>query len=784
MNEDLRKWFSQKWVRMDTKGNIKGDCAREPGEGKPKCLPLAKASAMDKEDRAAAARRKRREDPVADRPGKGGKPVNVATEEVSTSELIKKSHNKRGAPGTLKAKIQGPLTLAKVRSLKNRPGATTLDKKQANFYINMHSEEYLEEKNVPTNPSLWARAKSLARSKFDVYPSAYANGWAAKWYKGKGGGWKSVQEGKQMKSLKDIISEGVAVSSDFKLVNSVNAQGKPITRKVRAHRKTISPEKMNSEQTPDVLASIQKFVGRQYAEEVDQVEEGLKTIYHKIMAKRAGSKADDAADMDDEKEFRKQVDKSEYHRVKAGGKPTRINKNPDSKMLTTREEVEHVDYILEYESDLAKMKKSDSYKVGDKVWTKVGGQWHRGHITTPLNKAGNHGVKFHHKGMTHSTVSNPHSELRLNVEEVEQVDEIDMSKTLAAFNKGKPEHAQAKIDTRTAAERKAETVKKLAAQKKPFNPVKMAPATKADMDKQIAKSYSQHKPGQYVGDSVELYGEPIVEVKKSAAVRWQEALQKVKKQREEEETRKKENEKRALNPKQTNEAKDPREYDYEGDMAKTQLRSIIANSQSVHDMLKDTTNLAEWVQSKITKAEDYISTVADYMTAEMNEQTSDPFADDPEADAKRETEIRALHKKKLEAGQGQKIRDMNPIDRDQYLKDTGRSWNDKTKSIEKIKEAKEDDDEDYTKHHKLDPDSGVEADQHIHVQLKKAIDSTMKPYEVTFKNGKKHSVSSPVAKTIVSAIEKLKPEHRKAVHDELHKSYDSLMGVHKMIVGK
>ena len=171
-------------------------------------------------------------------------------------------------------------------------------------------------------------------------------------------------------------------------------------------------------------------------------------------------------------------------------------------------------------------------------------------------------------------------------------------------------------------------------------------------------------------------------------------------------------------PESVEEAKDPREYDYEGDMAKTQLRSIIANSQAVHDMLKDTTNIAEWVQSKITKAEDYISTVADYMTAEVNEA------------------------------------------------------------------KQEDDDEDYTKHHKLDPDSGVEADQHIHVQLKKAIDSTMKPYEVTFKNGKKHSVSSPVAKTIVSTIEKLKPEHRKAVHDELHKSYDSLMGVHKMITGK
>jgi len=54
--------------------------------------------------------------------------------------------------------------------------------------------EQLDEKNVPTNPGLWSRAKSLARSKFDVYPSAYANGWAAKWYKSKGGGWRSVNE--------------------------------------------------------------------------------------------------------------------------------------------------------------------------------------------------------------------------------------------------------------------------------------------------------------------------------------------------------------------------------------------------------------------------------------------------------------------------------------------------------------------------------------------------------------------------------------------------------------
>ena len=48
----------------------------------------------------------------------------------------------------------------------------------------------LIEKNVPTNPSKWAYYKAQAKKKFDVYPSAYANGWAAKKYKAAGGGWK------------------------------------------------------------------------------------------------------------------------------------------------------------------------------------------------------------------------------------------------------------------------------------------------------------------------------------------------------------------------------------------------------------------------------------------------------------------------------------------------------------------------------------------------------------------------------------------------------------------
>ena len=50
-----------------------------------------------------------------------------------------------------------------------------------------------ESKNCPTDPAKWAASKAKAKAKFDVYPSAYANGFAAKDYKSKGGGWKKCK---------------------------------------------------------------------------------------------------------------------------------------------------------------------------------------------------------------------------------------------------------------------------------------------------------------------------------------------------------------------------------------------------------------------------------------------------------------------------------------------------------------------------------------------------------------------------------------------------------------
>ena len=49
-------------------------------------------------------------------------------------------------------------------------------------------------KNV-ANPSLYAKAKAKAKAKFDVYPSAYANGWMVQEYKRMGGKYKGATGG-------------------------------------------------------------------------------------------------------------------------------------------------------------------------------------------------------------------------------------------------------------------------------------------------------------------------------------------------------------------------------------------------------------------------------------------------------------------------------------------------------------------------------------------------------------------------------------------------------------
>jgi hypothetical protein len=62
--------------------------------------------------------------------------------------------------------------------------------------------------------------------------------------------------------------------------------------------------------------------------------------------------------------------------------------------------------------------------------------------------------------------------------------------------------------------------------------------------------------------------------------------------------------------------------DYEGKMAKAQLISIVKNAKDLFDSMDDNTQLKSWIQSKLTKAEDYISSVRTYLDGESLSTTT------------------------------------------------------------------------------------------------------------------------------------------------------------------
>ena len=61
------------------------------------------------------------------------------------------------------------------------------------------------------------------------------------------------------------------------------------------------------------------------------------------------------------------------------------------------------------------------------------------------------------------------------------------------------------------------------------------------------------------------------------------------------------------------------EYDREGDMALNQIHQIADAAEELHSILDADENLPEWVQSKITKAVDYLDTARDYLKAKGNQ---------------------------------------------------------------------------------------------------------------------------------------------------------------------
>jgi len=131
----LTRWFKEQWVdisRPKEGGGFEPCGRKDADEGKyPKCVPASRAAKMTEAEIKSAVSRKRRAESTERREGK--KPINVKTK--------------------------------------------------------------VEKKNVPTDLKLYAEVKAAAKRKFDVYPSAYANGWLVQEYKRRGGKYKSVAKG-------------------------------------------------------------------------------------------------------------------------------------------------------------------------------------------------------------------------------------------------------------------------------------------------------------------------------------------------------------------------------------------------------------------------------------------------------------------------------------------------------------------------------------------------------------------------------------------------------------
>ena len=58
----LKKWLKEDWVRIDSSGNIAGECVSSKNKKNPdRCLPRNKAQSLSKSERKATARKKKKE---------------------------------------------------------------------------------------------------------------------------------------------------------------------------------------------------------------------------------------------------------------------------------------------------------------------------------------------------------------------------------------------------------------------------------------------------------------------------------------------------------------------------------------------------------------------------------------------------------------------------------------------------------------------------------------------------------------------------------------------------
>jgi DNA repair exonuclease SbcCD ATPase subunit len=123
------------------------------------------------------------------------------------------------------------------------------------------------------------------------------------------------------------------------------------------------------------------------------------------------------------------------------------------------------------------------------------------------------------------------------------------------------------------------------------------------------------------------------------------------------------------------------EYDNEGGMALSQLRTAKSAVEDLMASIKEMDNLPEWVQSKLTKAVDYMDSVRDYMASEEGKEPVNEINDARKAELKRQEKAK-VKKQKLDLVSKQKNQ---AIDRLKRQKRTAKMGGDIAKDSEEMK---------------------------------------------------------------------------------------------------
>jgi sRNA-binding protein len=107
----LKDWVDEDWVRIDSQGNIAGKCGTSKNKKNPdRCLPRAKAQSLSKSERAATARKKKKE-------GSKGKQVVSNTKDAKVTRMSlggevtkpKRKFTGKTVPGTAVARGCGAI---------------------------------------------------------------------------------------------------------------------------------------------------------------------------------------------------------------------------------------------------------------------------------------------------------------------------------------------------------------------------------------------------------------------------------------------------------------------------------------------------------------------------------------------------------------------------------------------------------------------------------------------------------------------------------------------------